>query len=277
MASYQDRLKLHLGQYKSSHLDVAENGLWSRNRQAYPHILPSEKWDLNLIETYRAEIAGYLKNHPEIKLHPDFHHLNSSQAMSLNLFYPFFADANPPGVSFLSALGLSTSAVDTWHFEYVADRREGTNFDFYARDSTGVQTYCEVKFSESGFGGAKPDQPHIEKRDSIYVPRLRGVVSTEVLESEQFFANYQVLRNISYVSDDERSRVVFLLPRANATLATLEPFLADHVASEMWPRIRIVYLEDLVQTLIETNSTSPERLRRHLELFAQKYLLEEQQ
>ena len=53
----------------------------------YPHILPKEKKDLNIIEGIRNDFWPYL-NKTDIKLHQYFHHLNSSQALCFNLFFP---------------------------------------------------------------------------------------------------------------------------------------------------------------------------------------------
>ena len=82
---YVERLKRHLAAYKRDVLGVAEDGIWSRNGRAYPHILPAAQRDLNLLAPLRAEMRAFLAATPTFRYHMDFHHLNSSQAMCLNL------------------------------------------------------------------------------------------------------------------------------------------------------------------------------------------------
>ncbi|MBL0144322.1 MAG: hypothetical protein IPP91_20015 [Betaproteobacteria bacterium] len=91
-ATYQDRLKDHLSQYKVSKLGITANGIWTRNKQAYSHILPAARKFENFLGAFREELRSLVEESDEITLHRDFHHLNSSQAMCLNLFFPLAAD-----------------------------------------------------------------------------------------------------------------------------------------------------------------------------------------
>ena len=91
MEDYQIRLRRHLSEYKLSRLGISEEGIWRRNGKRYPHILPESHRVENLLETYRADLDAYIERTSTLERHRDFHHLNSSQAMCLNLFYPFFA------------------------------------------------------------------------------------------------------------------------------------------------------------------------------------------
>jgi hypothetical protein len=88
MKRYQAALRGQLARYAKRRLDVTEAGVYKRH--AYPHILPYRLRFLNLLELIRAEVQDYLRAHP-VRLHRYFHHLNSSQALALNLFYPYFA------------------------------------------------------------------------------------------------------------------------------------------------------------------------------------------
>jgi hypothetical protein len=89
---FSQGIKNHLSEYKIKRLGVDQNGTWTKTLEEYSHILPELLLRLNIIETYRKEFWEYRSRQPEIKLHKDFHHLNSSQAMCFNLFFPFVAD-----------------------------------------------------------------------------------------------------------------------------------------------------------------------------------------
>ena len=86
---YRDRVLPHLTNYKKHSLRVVEDGIWAKSRsgQTYPHILPADQYRLNILETIRDAFFAYEESHP-IKFHTDFHHLNSSQALCFNLFFP---------------------------------------------------------------------------------------------------------------------------------------------------------------------------------------------
>src|SRR5690349_20074073 len=87
MTTYQSRLRAHLGWYGKSRLGVLEAGVY-RGRH-YAHILPYHSRFLNFPEAVRGELIKYLRKHESIRLHQYFHHLTSSQAFALNLYFPF--------------------------------------------------------------------------------------------------------------------------------------------------------------------------------------------
>lgn len=90
--TYQKEIKDWLSEYKTTHFKGLEDGKWKRNKKSYSHILPDAlKYD-NLLPTYRDLFCK--SNYNSIKLHSDFHHLNSSQAMCINLFYPLIKRKN---------------------------------------------------------------------------------------------------------------------------------------------------------------------------------------
>ena len=85
---YSTKVKRHLADYKKERLQIVEDGVFKQNKKHYKHILPENLKELNIIEIYRKEFWDYSFMNEDIKLHVDFHHLNSSQAMCFNLFYP---------------------------------------------------------------------------------------------------------------------------------------------------------------------------------------------
>lgn len=271
MKSYQTSLKKHMANYKSYRLGIDEAGLFEKNGGTYRHILPVKLRRLNLLEGIRGEFSIYQGEHPDIKLHKYFHHVNSSQALTFNLFYPFFASGGSDAAVLTQAMGLPGNPVE-WHFEYVPDKTEGTNVDVAWRDHVGTWVFCEVKLSEQTFGIAKADERHEKKLRKIYLPRLENMVSNDFLEFKNFRRHYQILRNISLLSTHEGSHVVFLLPRENTVL---QPALQNVIANlnpSILDLVHVIYLEELLHTLELSDDISP-AIKVYIGQLAEKYVV----
>ena len=81
---YCYNLKKHLANYKETVLNIKGNGIWKNNGKEYPHILPESQYSKNLIDAgFQVKLCQLTKSK-----HCDFHHLNSSQALAINLFGP---------------------------------------------------------------------------------------------------------------------------------------------------------------------------------------------
>src|SRR5437764_1473263 len=101
--TYQDSLKAHLVKYKHNALGIKACGTWRAKdgvEREYPHILPHQDLKKNVLAPYRDEFwsdfdSRKVNDHggQAIKLHEGFSHLNSSQAMCFNLFYPLIKDS----------------------------------------------------------------------------------------------------------------------------------------------------------------------------------------
>ena len=128
--SFQSQLKDHLGDYKISNLGILEDGFW--RSKPYRHILPEELYKLNILETIRDEFWDYFETRQGPNLHKDFHHLNSSQAMCFNLFFPLFNDKSFQNVFLSEILGCDDTGIVKQDFEVVIEEEEGTNFDFFS-------------------------------------------------------------------------------------------------------------------------------------------------
>jgi hypothetical protein len=266
--AYQKRLERHLAEYKKHRLGVRANGEFIHNGVAreYGHILPPEiKW-LNIPEPFRREVYEYLRVNSHIRPHKYFHHLNSSQAFALALFYPYLTRA--PGV-LAKAVGVAAPA--DWTFEAVPDASEGTNVDVWLT-ARGVETFCEVKLSEREFGAAKSDAKHREKLATIYAPVLRGQVDDRLLEEPAFFKHHQILRNLWLAArrKHENDQVVFLMPRANAGLTAQLDTVLRQVGKPLRVRVRIVYVEALLERLAAERSARG--LGWYAQLLREKYV-----
>jgi hypothetical protein len=276
--SYAERLNRNLKQYRDDFLKISEPGIWKHHGvlHEYKHILPAELRERNLLPTVRESFEAYKKKYP-IKLHRYFHHLNSSQALCFNLFFPFMQDEYQRLPLLLDILGIDQGK---WEgsFERVFIQGENTNFDFYMNRTDGEdEAFFELKLSERGFGTA--DIKHYRKKyedklELYYREPLQGCVEAKWFELETLAANYQILRNISYLGRPQhrKSRLFFIYPKANDSLALgLEAIKAIRSKS-LSKRVTLMPLEDLVEQILNRGS-SDEFLQEHFQEFKAKYIL----
>ena len=271
MPTYSSTLTRHLAAYKTARLGVKEAGIFlHKGREVrHGHILPKElKW-LNILEPVRAEVRAFVESNSKLRLHKYFHHLNSSQAFALNLFFPFFE--REASSHLLAAMGLE-GAVKRWQPELIADAAEGTNVDVAWASPEGAWTYCEVKLSEQEFGLASGAKRHHVKLAEIYGPVLRAHCSAEMLEPGRFFSNYQIFRNLWLAARELQSSVVFLLPSQNEALWQPLQTVKDCLQGALAQRFHIVSIERVLQNLASDEVLDP-RLRWYAELLAEKYVL----
>jgi len=267
-------LRRHLAEYKANRLGVREAGIYRKTDRAYKHLLPSNLRYLNLLESIRAEFRDYLRHNPAVRLHPDFHHLNSSQALAFNLFYPYLSAGGEAARVIAQALGLGGD-IREWHFEYVPDAEEGTNVDVAWQNSDGTWVFCEVKLSESEFGSAKPDQRHEKKYHEIYAPRLHGLVDERLLEFNEFCRHYQLLRNISLLATHADSHVVFLIPEQNSALNPALHAVLGSLAASVRQRVHVAHLEKVLVS-IKNHSTLKPELKVYAAQLEEKYVVKQE-
>ena len=149
---------------------------------------------------------------------------------------------------------------------------ENTNFDCYLKLASGGELFFELKFSEQDFGSAKADTKHREKLARIYKPRLRMMVRPEFLTAEVFFRNYQLLRNISYLCDDHDTRLFLVFPRSNLRLAQAQSILDSAMLPDTRDKISILYLENLIDRILQSSICADPAFQEHYRLFRAKYL-----
>jgi len=270
---YQARLLQHLIRYKRSVLRIREPGTFRYRGRDVPkdHVLPLAKKWANLIGPTRSLVETYLVDHPDVRPHRYFHHLNSSQAFAFNLFFPFFGGGPVASRALLRALG-QAEPLESWEPEAVPDKDEGTNLDACWRLAGGTVVMCEVKLSEADFGKASADERHRRKLRDLYRPVLKGHVAASMLEEPSFFRAYQILRNVWHMLSVPGSRLVFVLPRGNARLwAELVPTLASLTPAAR-DRVSIAAIEDVLASL-QVDAQCPVPLRGYARLLADKYLV----
>ena len=266
---FQSRSKTWLSQYKREVLDVEEDGKWLRNNRAYSHILPIAQQRLNILPACRNDFWGWFPG-KEIRLHKDFHHLNSSQALCFNLFFPLLMSRGPGLSGLLRVLDLTGSPVEGSTFEFEPDRTEGTNFDFTIPLDTGGRVYFELKYTEKGFGTAKEDDRHLRKFESVYRSRVESRFRPPYCTASGFLKNYQILRNVWHLNLASGDTAVFLFPRATGCFANAENIIRSCLLEPLRPHVIIMHIEDLIDELDvaathrgepESNSLSEFRLK----------------
>lgn len=190
------------------------------------------------------------------------------------------------------------------YFEFEPDHRERTNFDFYLELSSGSHISIEVKFTEPDFGKTSPcrndPQKYAQKWRELYIPLLKECPAASekslacknsgnpfecVFNGElnnkcphctncfiyEFYAHYQIWRNISYASAPS-DMVLFLTPRENKALE-FECNYIDGLSNQFdSPAISNIYWEDLIKTSL-INTINDNTLNSYLSLFAEKYTL----
>jgi hypothetical protein len=266
--SYQKHLNRHLSLYKRDVLRIEAEGVYKRDGLVRPHILPIEHSDINLLPEAEAALSFLLTN-PGSR-HVDFHHLNSSQAFALNLFFPYFSLGAFGASLLLAALG-QDGTITKWEAEAIPVAEEESNIDFVWDTESGVRTFCEVKLSESAVGSAIPNEKRLWKLRHLYREVLADHLPPSRLEPAAFFASYQFSRNVWHMLRVPQSVLIFLAPRANSTLWKRLNSLNAEVTPETRKRIRIVAVEDVITSLLN-QAECPEHLREYPAKLHAKYI-----
>jgi hypothetical protein len=270
--TFRDIACEHLAGYRKSRLGIDQEGifLYRGREHLRGHILPSGSERRNLLDPYGTPF--FLSEHRTTKLHQFFHHLNSSQGVCLNLFFPLLAEGELDLLARALVSSIAPPFVSTFEKESeleVAERR--TSFDFHVRNTENREVFVEVKYTEDGFGGAKDDEEHRNKFQDTYAPLLEEseYLTDECKVPTFFLKNYQILRNLVHIT--QKSEVRFLIPRANIKVAQQAENAREKFLSESGRgKFQIIYLEDLVLQLIDACRGG--KLDGYYESFEHKYL-----
>ncbi|NLY76698.1 MAG: hypothetical protein GX080_01255 [Tissierellia bacterium] len=274
--SFQARVKKHMGKYKESNLGIKEDGIYYGNKKEYNHILPAEKSLLNIIEDYREDFYNscYSKN---LQYHPCFNHLNSSQAMCINFFYPLIRENKIQLI--LDILGIDdgqNNTIEEVCFEKESQLEEGmsrkTNFDFYINLKSGIEIFFEIKYTESSFGKAVRDDRHKENYNKVYKRILdkNNAIKQEHSNEEFFLNNYQIMRNIIHISDS--AYVVFVCPKENRKIYHEALEVGNAVIREEYLNHFILYAwEEMIEELLK-RLNSNKLIDYYSNEFSYKYL-----
>jgi len=262
------KTKDRLAQYKATTFPNIGDGIWKRNKKTYSHILPEESKYDNLLPIFKDKLITYI-GEQRVKLHPDFHHLNSSQAMCLNFFFPFYQENKLELIT--DFLGLKNDAVNykSVCFEKVGLEakfgRRATSFDFYFETTSGKKLYFEIKYTESKFGNGKINS---DKFECVYSKYLNPLESS-FHSSQSFYKNYQILRNLIHIAED--SYVVFIYPQDNSGIrSSADRVKREFLISNYHKHFFAVTWERLFESVLNWNDNT--NIKLHLSEFSKKYL-----
>lgn len=235
-----------------------------RGRSGYAHILPIDsdtkkaKWEaikkyglLDVVKQY-AEKDEKFYNH----LHPSAHHLTSSQIMCYNFFRPLIEDPQKLATVFHS-LGATYIQAPECKFEYVIDRSEQTNYDFYI-DNKSAHIYCEIKYTEAYFG--KECRASIEswkdRQENLYPKLVKDTLklwNDEVKKDIPNFVDicmknhYQLFRNALSTKGDN-DYVFFICPQESEGLQkSYTDFVTKYMSDYGKKHVQFVTWEDLIK------------------------------
>ncbi|MGK7376364.1 PGN_0703 family putative restriction endonuclease [Planococcus sp. 1R117A] len=265
-------MKAHLADYKVRKLAITGHETWRNGKKKYYHILPASQRDLNFLSNYRADIQKYI-NDKRVKLHQYFHHLNSSQAVCFNFFYPLIAENQLPLL--LKALQLDGEEVENWKFEKMMGEGERTNFDFYLKLKSGREVLFEIKYTENGFGKVTNHIKYEEQYQNVYQKMLAGKIRPEIEERAALKKNYQLLRNIAYIEPEGNRLLVVICPEHNKKLHKEYNLVIDHIVEpRLHKNIQMITWELLLEQInnqLLSDQKIPGKLVDHYREFEEKY------
>ena len=227
-----------------------------RGHGPYDHIISNpNSTDRERIVNEYLLLPDVPKIQGEIKLHPDAHHMNSSQIMCYNFFRPLLSeyDKNEKEYKPSDALvDLVGKIIDTplenknssCKFEYIQPNTDTTNFDFYLKCGD-VEVFFEIKYTEKEFAKKKVTPDSELQYEKVYKPMIskaEHIFKDKTISASDFLKNFQLLRNAIRAIDNNKY-VVFICPRAHDNLVNqynkfkeqfLSPKGEEHVKLVTW-------------------------------------------
>ena len=264
--TYENDLLEHLKKYKRDSLKITSNGIWKNcPDREYEHILPNENRFMNILEPFREDFQ-FEKEKGEFKFRlDDLTHLNSSQAMGINLFYPFhFCEWYSP---FLKALEIDSEPIKLSCFEKLMS--DQTNVDVFIQGESGRRLLIEIKLKENGFGRANCKSTDYQSIFETLAQNLVGVIKEEYLKPEYLKKHYQLFRYLSFLSQHSSDIFCLIVPRRNEYFQKEISVIDNIVVHQQRRKVKIAYLEDIVNRLI-TDLQSHDRLLQHFISFKEK-------
>jgi len=267
--TYQKKIKAHLKGYKNDNFKEIEDGKWKRNKKTYCHIFPEDKWKLNLLTPYEYELEKYIEE-KKIKKHTDFHHLNSSQAMCLNFFYPLIKEKELDII--LKIIGFDKDEKVNYNsvcFEKKSkvEKKNKTCFDFYLETESEKKLFFEIKYSEQDFGKGNENEERKKKFENDYKNNLNSI-KDKFHNSKDFLENYQILRNLVCINDD--SYVCFLYPSENKAIKNKSKDVpSNFLKAEFHKNFKNITWEELVS--FTDKESENQNIKKQLKKFKEKY------
>lgn len=271
------KVKEHMKDYKNNVIKISTSGTYKYRTEVkeYEHILPIKYRDMNILEKYRLDFlkSGLIK---EKEWHMYSHHLNSSQVMCINFFYPLIKEKKLDLI--LQILGISDNAMESCfekESDLEKDNERKTNFDFYIETQRNKRIYFEIKYTENGFGKAVNDKKHISKYMRTYKDLLQNckAINDNYKNESIFFDNYQILRNLIHI--DDNSYVVFIYPKTNKNIRSAAEKAYNNIIVDSWKNYFItITWEDINDKLVNI-IREPELKDYYQKEFPKKYMIDD--
>lgn len=271
---YYSRLSEHLSMYKEFNIGImGDDGGTSASPVRRADVLPNEYRDLNILASYRRSFRHLTQADPMVRLQGDFHHLNSSQALCYNLFFPFVQDEGKRPI-LLEALGCSLAPVVRTGFEYSFGASNEETFDFLIRQESGKSLYFDVKLSEQWFGpsylaGISPEFLAASTRADII-----GLITGTLLKSPEVAKLIVLLKKMAYVASSDCRHLFCIFPRANKKLVDAMVLLQNSLYETNRSKLSVCYLEDFVRTVLRLSCENDHDLHRHYRGLEKKYVID---
>lgn len=263
--AFREKVLSHMERYREKFLRIQEKG--SVRGKVYGHILPEKNYHENFLPLVREDLitSPYLSG---VHWHRFSHHLNSSQVLAVNFFYPVLKKEEMK--SFLELFGLEdVEAYDPKHLSFSklspveSSVRRKSCFDVYLELQEGEELYILSNYTDGCFGRAE-DESFMEKYASVYEPLLSASdMIEESFKNEAFFLEeYRYMRSLLHLH--EKSRLLVLLPRENFQLREKALYFKDHVLTEKGrEHFYPVVWEEVIDSLL--NQLSDPELSRYYE------------
>ena len=258
--------------------DNPDPGLF-RGHGPYDHIIsnPKDSKDRERIVNEYLLLPDVPKIQGEIKLHPDAHHMNSSQIMCYNFFRPLLSeyDKNEKEYKPSDALvDLVGKIIDTplenknssCKFEYIQPNTDTTNFDFYLKCGD-VEVFFEIKYTEKEFAKKKITPESELQYEKVYKPMIskaEHIFKDKVISASDFLKNFQLLRNAIRAIDNNKY-VVFICPRAHDNLVNqYNKFKEQFLSPKGEEHVKLVTWESLLTAAEELSINQGEFCKRYI-------------
>jgi hypothetical protein len=246
--TFRNKAWEHLSKYKENtlHINYEYKINYKGKEIIYKHFLPKEDKYLNILPSFYHDIIKneLLKSIEEKKLslHDGFTHLNSSQALCFNLFYPILIEKE------YSFIYDHIQNNDTeYAFEYVEDKNEETNFDLFINNNN-RKYYFEIKYTEENFGSTQMDERHLEKYENIYKQKLSEFNGIDINTFKKY---YQLFRNIMYCSN---GITFFVFSNKRKDLEKVVNKAKERYCNEnQRENIKILFIEEIINKIMETS------------------------
>lgn len=239
----------HMKRYKEKVLRLDE-GVENQGRK-YDHILPEKHYELNFsLEVSENRIRDrYLSS---IHWSRFSNHLNSSQVMAVNFFYPLIRHQELDG--FLALAGIEDEVIyDEDHivFNKMSEKEKTdcrkTCFDLYLKLKSGNEVYIQANYTNGCYGRAV-DERYAARYREIYEPMIRDsrIIREEFKTEAHFLEHYRFMRSLAHL--DEESHLIVIYPRENWPIREKSLTLREEILK---PRFRGNFIPMTWEELLE--------------------------